>query len=437
MSKSDEIQDLREKFEPGDIPTSDNFNKLIDMATNADYTDGGTLAEEYLPDNLTLTSFSGDGSGLTHLNATHITSGQINEEQLPSASETAAGALRIATQEQVVNEAATNVAVTPATLGHKLTPINVALNAKADITYVDDQIINLEAGLKFKQDVALVSDIEIGDAMVNGGLIQIDGVKAQEGDRVLLTAQPFAQDNRVWIAREISAWEIAEDFDENPISEISMGTSVEVQQGSKYINSIWTVSDITMVGVGGDGGDESAELTWRKRNDINNYTAGAGIHINNNSVAVDKTWLEQNTLSEDRFNNTHLPSHIDLSQGGTVTGSQIKAERFIGDGSQITHIASENLPSIPNGKLELITANNAVNQSYLPKASTSETGIIKLATAGEAKQGTAETVAISPSTFASAAKLEHHFIFAEDTGQTITLENIPDGKILALYTDVE
>ncbi|SHO56211.1 tail fiber protein [Vibrio quintilis] len=79
-------EQVQSYFEPGDTPTSAEFYELIDLATNAEAIDAGTIGNDYLPENIEVTSvtaeLNGDGSGITGLNATALT-GQITNDNLP------------------------------------------------------------------------------------------------------------------------------------------------------------------------------------------------------------------------------------------------------------------------------------------------------------------------------------------------------------------
>lgn len=449
MPDSTKKQTLKNNFEPGDIPTSQNFNDLIDMATNASDIDAGILSQEripsdlalssvsgdgsaltnlnaseimlgtisserlqnatdevtgavrfateaelaagnigvvvsasslrrsiddvkmrtdnqlasvesYLPEHFVRTSFSGDGSRLSALNADNIDSGELNAMRLPPATEQTAGAIRIATQEEIQAQTANNLAITPAALAQAVDQansrqqedINMMLAQKADVTYVDAQLTQLEAGLKFKKDVDFVANVAVITG-ANASLIELDGVMVDDGDRVLLTAQPNAQDNRVWIARRDAPWDIAEDFNEIPEGEIFVGTSVEVKQGDSFANSIWSVAQINPVN------GQRLELSWRKRNDVPqyqagegviidglqiradrtwiegnysssepvNYQAGAGISIDNNSISVDQSWLQSNTLDQNSLSTqiTQLRTELNSQLRRIDTGSYEQA----------------------------------------------------------------------------------------------------------------
>ena len=83
--KNKSIKDqLKSYFNSGDVPSQHQFAELIDHALNAGSIDSGTLDNERLPADISVTNLSGIGSGLTALNADAITSGTLNNERFPA-----------------------------------------------------------------------------------------------------------------------------------------------------------------------------------------------------------------------------------------------------------------------------------------------------------------------------------------------------------------
>lgn len=75
--------------------------------------------------------------------------------------------------------------------------------------YVDDQVANAIAGLNAKQEVRAA---EMVSPVTTNGAQVVDGVTLENGDRVLLGAQPDPKDNVVYIVNTGGAWAVAADF---------------------------------------------------------------------------------------------------------------------------------------------------------------------------------------------------------------------------------
>ncbi len=93
--------ELKKKFERGSTPSQVDFEGLIDFSANAAYLDAGELSSARLPQDLVVNTISADGSALVNLNAANlvgelpsdlvsdldaskITSGKIANERLPN-----------------------------------------------------------------------------------------------------------------------------------------------------------------------------------------------------------------------------------------------------------------------------------------------------------------------------------------------------------------
>ncbi|WP_086931716.1 hypothetical protein [Agarilytica rhodophyticola] len=385
MPDSNKKQTLKTKFDPGDIPTSQDFDDLIDMATNATDIDAGTISANYLPQDLVLASFSGDGSlltnlsaenittgslsndrlpqnitalsfsgdgrALTHLNADNVVAGTLGNEQLPediiatsfsgngsaltqldggniysgtiaserlpqnlslisfsgdgssitninadsiatgtlaterlpTSTEQLAGVIRLATATELQQATHNSIAVSPSGVASMLntehSAIQLKLDEKAAIADVDERINRLRAMIKFKMDVAAVAQSPIDTSTPQVTLTVVDGYQLQEGDRVLLTQQADSNDNRIWIARENAPWQLATDFNDSAISNLYIGITVEAKYGEYNKNTYWRLTSLN------DG------LVWKKRNDLNQYSAGTGVLINGLEISLDTVWL--------------------------------------------------------------------------------------------------------------------------------------------------
>ena len=88
MSSDNSIREiLYNKFKLGMTPTADDFEELIDAATNASTLVTGTLDNNLLADTVEANQFSGgfigDGAQLNKLNADNISDGTLNNARLP------------------------------------------------------------------------------------------------------------------------------------------------------------------------------------------------------------------------------------------------------------------------------------------------------------------------------------------------------------------
>ncbi len=279
---------------------------------NADKISSGTLSADRLP----------------NLHADKLNDGVLNVNRLPPATQSEAGVVSLATHAQIAEKSTANVAVTPANLAEEIGKsdaasqerLEEALLYKANTQYVDNQIAQVQAGVKFKRDVAAVATDHVATANKNPELRKIDGYQLQEGDRVLLTGQnhgdgqTYSQNNNVWIARKNKAWELAEDFDGDLTGEITPGVSVMVVNGNKHQGSIWSIANVV------HDNDVIVEIEWLKRPDINVYEAGQGIDITDNQVAVNLSWLQDNL----NFPQTDLST--------LYASGNIKANNFVASG---------------------------------------------------------------------------------------------------------
>ena len=83
---------IQKYFQAGDVPTEQQFSEFINLATDVSALDAGTsngtldnnlLATEITGKTISSSTFSGNGSGLTNLNASNVTSGTLPVAQVP------------------------------------------------------------------------------------------------------------------------------------------------------------------------------------------------------------------------------------------------------------------------------------------------------------------------------------------------------------------
>jgi hypothetical protein len=157
-----------------------------------------------------------------------------------------------------------NVSGAEPTLGTHLTTKN----------YVD----SVSSGLDPKESVrvATTANIDLG----TGGLLTIDGVTLQAGDRVLVKDQTTATENGIYVAAA-GAWSRSEDMDGTPASEVSGGNFTFVEQGTANINSGWVVQGDGILTLGTNA------ITWVQFSGAGSITAGVALTKVGETLNVD------------------------------------------------------------------------------------------------------------------------------------------------------
>jgi hypothetical protein len=378
-------------------------------------------------------NFKGDGSKITGLDADNITTGTLDPEHLPLASQTSLGALQIASIDEARDSSITDLAVTPATLADVLDDSIAAsqfvmseeIAEKANQTYVDQQLALLEAGIKFKTDVQAVAVTLVDIESSKSTLQSIDGYQLQDGDRILLTNQTTRKENnRIWIAKINAPWQVADDFDGNPSEEIQVGASVEVRNGEQYRNSIWSISHIQK------DQDLITEIQWTQRNDINNYQSGNGIDIEGLNVSVDLAWIEDTiSLSSDKLTELDpaaLVGTVPVEKLPLATDEVAGINTVYQSGDGI--VIEDNVISMDSEHLaadtSFLEADGSIKRTSLPVADTQSTGIMRFATDEEIKSGQRDDLAISPS---SAGSLPLNFSELESKLANAIYPNVAQG----------
>jgi hypothetical protein len=174
----------------------------------------------------------------------------------------------------------------PQSLGY--TPVNRAgdtltgfLNLHADPQlsthaatkqYVD----SVAQGLHPKQSVRAATTANLSSL---SGLLTIDTVTLNPGDRILVKDQTTGSQNGIYIA-SAGAWSRATDFDGTPPNEVESGNFVFVQQGSVNGGSSWVLitPDPITIGV--------TSLTFTQFSGGQTYGAGAGLSLSGNTFSI-------------------------------------------------------------------------------------------------------------------------------------------------------
>ena len=146
----------------------------------------------------------------------------------------------------------------------------VASTDAATKGYVDAAV----NGTDWKQSVrvATTSDITLS------GLQTVDGISLAAGDRVLVKAQTAAKDNGLYVVAS-GAWARSSDADTD--GKVTAGLSVMVEEGTSQADSQWRLITDGAIVLG------TTALLFAQIGAGTTYSAGAGISIVGNTVAVD------------------------------------------------------------------------------------------------------------------------------------------------------
>lgn len=151
-----------------------------------------------------------------------------------------------------------------------------------------DQVLK---GLSPKESVRLAtSDVDGNIDLVTGGLITIDTVLPDVGDRILVKNQSNTTENGVYIA-SLTGWSRSEDFDGNPTlyGEIQRGDYIFAYDGFK--NKGYSFIVISSGSLSGNSGIEHNigvdPIIFTEVSEAETYVAGDGIDITTSIIKVD------------------------------------------------------------------------------------------------------------------------------------------------------
>lgn len=128
-------------------------------------------------------------------------------------------------------------------------------------------------GYKWKEPVRAATTANI----TLSGAQTIDGVSVIAGDRVLVRAQTTGSTNGIYVAAA-GSWTRATDFD---VSAEILGASCFVSEGTTLGNTVWVMTTDGAITLG------TTALVFTQTNAGTSYTAGTGISIAGNVVAID------------------------------------------------------------------------------------------------------------------------------------------------------
>lgn len=196
----------------------------------------------------------------------------------------------------------------------------------ANKNYVDA----LVSGLSWKQGVKAASTANID--LATGGLLTIDGVSLQTGDRVLVKNQTQPAENGIYVVAG-GAWTRAADM--NTAIEFNSAT-VYVQQGQTQANSGWTqTSNITSL--------DSDAVTWNQFTGSGTYVAGIGLDLTGNTFSVNLGSGLVQAPSDDISLDIYANSALFLTTDGTAASTDANAQLAIRVGDGISQSAANGL----------------------------------------------------------------------------------------------
>ena len=182
--------------------------------------------------------------------------------------------------------------------------------------YVD----TIAAGLHPKTAV-LVATTGESINLSTGGLLTVDGLVVQNGDRVLVKNQSSGSENGIYVA-SASTWTRSTDFDGNPEGEVEQGALIPVITGGTLQNSQWIlITKDPVVGV--------SALTFTLFSS-GAYVAGTGIDISGNVISVDDSVYYNKTEinSYTGITDTLIGTKLNISDFTTFTGTTLPANYY-------------------------------------------------------------------------------------------------------------
>lgn len=153
------------------------------------------------------------------------------------------------------------------------------------ITGLADPVASTDAATKGYVDAAVngtdwkqsVRAATTGDITLSG-LQTVDGISLSAGDRVLVKNQTAGAENGLYVVAS-GAW--ARSSDANSVATLTAGLSVMVEEGTSQADSQWRLITNGAIVIG------TTSLAFAQIGAGTTYSAGAGISIVGNTVAVD------------------------------------------------------------------------------------------------------------------------------------------------------
>lgn len=155
--------------------------------------------------------------------------------------------------------------------GFKLTNLADATNPQDAVTKA--QLDAQAQGFKWKEPVRAATTANI----TLSGAQTIDGVSVIAGDRVLVKDQSSGAANGIYLAAS-GAWTRATDFD---VAAEVLGATVFVSEGTTNGNAQYKMTTDAPITLG------ATSLVWAQVGGGTSYTAGSGISLAGNVIAID------------------------------------------------------------------------------------------------------------------------------------------------------
>jgi hypothetical protein len=207
-------------------------------------------------------------------------------------------------------------------------------------------------GLHVHASVAAASTANID--LATGGLLTIDGVELQAGNRVLVKNQSSAAQNGIYVVAS-GAWTRATDYDS--AGEIDPGDFVFVSAGTLYDSTGWVQTNaVTTLG--------TDPISWSQFSGAGTYTAGTGITLAGNQFSADTTVVAP--LASPTFTGTVvLPSTTSI---GDVSSTEIGYLDGVTSAIQTQINAKANTSDVTtalSGKQDVVSGVSSTEIGYL------------------------------------------------------------------------
>lgn len=194
-------------------------------------------------------------------------------------------------------------------------------DAIADQDFVTlSQLHSAVSGLDTKESVVAATDANID--LATGGLLTIDTIALQDGDRVLVKSQTNAAENGIYIAAS-GAWTRAEDH--NSTDNISEGNFVFVEEGPTFAGSGWVMSAPSDITLG------TTDLTWTQFSQAGVLSAGAG--LSKDGMVLNVNIGDGVTLTADAITIQASDSTISVGPAGIQVAANSLGDAHFGDGA--------------------------------------------------------------------------------------------------------
>jgi hypothetical protein len=193
----------------------------------------------------------------------------------------------------------------------------------------------------FKSACRVISTSNI--TLSGGAPATVDGVSVQQGDRVLVIGQSTGAENGIYNVATVGSgsngtWNRTKDAD--GANDITAGITIMVTEGSTYADSSWKLTTDNPITIG------STALTFEQASAYSFGTISAnGTSIVSDSVGDTVTLASGNNIVI-TGNATSDTVTFATSDTPSFTGNVSTDAYFIGDGSQLTNLASTSFSTI-------------------------------------------------------------------------------------------